>query len=376
MRFNMMTTLLRIASCSCLAALSQPSASQAELRDLPLGNGYSFAPYGQLNFALQSFEDGQLRTTNPVDISNANSRFGFFIQRDGDAAGLSFQFESGLGFRPSSATSQTNTPRALDWSRGDLRQVQLIYRGRFGLLRFGQGSMPLDGAAESDLGGTVVVAKSTIPEANGAYIFRTAAGALSDVTIGDTFNNFDGARRMRLRFDTTAVSGFTLAVAYGKEALKSGDNKDYYDLAIRFSETYGPIEIVGAVGVAYARGAAETTRTTVGSLSVLGTRTGLNLSLAAGRNARSGADYIYLKGGWNASLLGMGDTKLIVEGFQGDDYLAAGARSEMWGLAMIQDIDAANVEAYIGYRAFSYADGSVNDYQDANAIQFGARWRF
>lgn len=367
---------LRIAACCALAVSAQPSAAWSELRDLSLGGGYTLAPYGQLHFAVQSFEDGAQRTTNLVDISNANGRFGFFVEPENDDRGLSFQFESGLGFRPSSATSQIETPGFLDWSRTDLRQVQLIYRSALGMVRLGQGSMPLDGAAEADLAGTVVVAKSTIPEANGSYIFRTESGPLSDVTIGDTFNNFDGARRMRLRFDTTAVAGFSVSAAYGREVLKSDDDTDYYDIAVRYGRIFGPVEVEAAVGSAYARDTEEIVRTTVGSVSVLDTRSGLNLSLALGRNAQTGAEYLYVKGGWNASLLDIGDTKLIFEGFRGRDYLVTGAKSGMWGLAMIQNIDSASLEAYLGYRAFSYEDGSATRYQNANAVQFGARWRF
>lgn len=363
------------AFCIVFLAASLPVATRAELPELPLGDSYLFAPYGQLHLALQSFEDGEKRTTNLVDVTNANSRLGFYVQPEDNSAGLSFQFESGLGLRPSTATSQNHTPDFLDWSRRDLRQVQFIYKSRLGILRLGQGSMPLDGVAESDLGGTVIVAKSTIPEANGSYIFRTKDGALSDVTIGDTFSNFDGARRLRLRFDTAPVSGFSLAAAYGQEVLTKGNDTDYYDIAIRFSKTFGDIKVLAAAGSAFADDT-STIRTTIGSVSAMDTRTGLNLSMALGRNADTDAEYVYVKGGWNASWLDIGVTKLLFEGFFGNDYLAKGADSQMWGVAVIQNIDAANIEAYLGYRAFSYDDDSANDYQDANAIQFGARWRF
>lgn len=352
------------------------SAALAEVSDYPVGRNYVFAPYGQLHFGLQSFDDGQLRTTNFVDISNANSRIGFYVQPTESGDGLSFQFETGLGFRPSSSTSQIYAPEFSDWSRRELRQVQVIYKGGIGTVRLGQGSMPLDGAAESDLGGTVVVAKSTIPEANGDYIFRTAGGALSGVTIGDTFDNFDGARRMRVRYDTPEFSGFSLAVAYGKEVLKSGDDKDYYDIALRYDQTFDSIKVTAALGTAFARGTTNTVRTTVGSLSVLDTRNGLNGTIALGMNADTGDEYVYLKGGWNTNLLPYGDTKFVAEGFLGNDYLTAGSRSSMWGIGVIQNIDSAGLEAYLGYRAFTYEDSSPTEYQDSNAIQLGARWRF
>jgi predicted porin len=272
------------------------SAALAEVPDYPVGRNNVLKPYGQFHFALQSFDDGQFRTTNIVDITNANSRIGFYIQPTESGDGLSFQFETGLGFRPSSSTSQIYTPEFFDWSRRDLRQVQVIYKGRIGTIRLGQGSMPLDGAAESDLGGTVVVAKSTIPEANGDYIFRTAEDALSSVTIGDTFDNLDGARRMRLRYDTPEFSGLSLALAYGKEVLKPEDDTDYYDISLRYGQTFDAIKVTAAIGSAFARDKTKTVRTIAGSLSVLDTRNGLNGTIALGMNADTSEKYVYLKG--------------------------------------------------------------------------------
>lgn len=367
---------LRAFVCPIFSVAGIASAAFAEVPDYPIGRNNVFAPYGQFHFALQSFDDGQLRTTNLVDITNSNSRIGFYIQPIESDDGLSFQFETGMGFRPSSSTSQIHTPEFFDWSRRDLRQVQVIYKSRIGTIRLGQGSMPLDGAAETDLGGTVVVAKSNIPEANGDYIIRTAEGALSSVTIGDTFDNLDGARRMRLRYDTPEFSGLSLALAYGKEVLKTGDDTDYYDIALRYNQTFDAIKVTAAIGSAFARDKTNTEQTIAGSLSVLDTRNGLNGTVALGMNADTGEEYVYLKGGWNADLLPYGETKFVAEGFLGKDYLTTGSRSSMWGIGVIQNLDSADLEAYLGYRAFTYEDRSPTEYQNSNAIQLGARWRF
>jgi len=169
---------------SVVLALPRPVCAETTY---PVAPGLEIAPYGQLHFAYQSFDDGQVEIANIMDITNANSRIGFYLRAPERSNGLSFHFESGLGFRPSQKTSQINTPEFWNWQRTDLRKVQLVWKGRLGTLKLGQGSMTSDGAAESDLGKTVIVAKSTIPEANGAYIFRSGTGALSNVTIGQTF---------------------------------------------------------------------------------------------------------------------------------------------------------------------------------------------
>ncbi|TMV08575.1 porin [Ruegeria sediminis] len=350
---------------------------RSELPTYKLAGGYVFAPYGQLHFAYQSFDDGQEKTGNIVDITNSNSRLGFFIEPGSDLAALSFQFESGLGFRPSSKTSQTFTPKFWDWSRTDLRKVQFIHDSHLGTFRIGQGSMPTDGVAESNLGGTVVVAKSTIPEANGAYFLRASDGTLTGVTIGDTFDNFDGSRRLRLRYDTPAIAGFSLSAGIGKEVLKSGDDDRYYGFALRFDRSFDRFKVIGAIGSGYADGRPGTSRMTVGSISALDQRSGLYLSVAAGQSSEeTQPGYIYVKGGWNTDLFDFGPTNFVIESFLGRDYAARASTSRMWGAGIIQNFEQRNLEVYGGYRSFSYDDPTPVSYQDAGAVQIGARVRF
>ena len=268
-----------LSFCAVAAFLAVPA--RANEQKFQLGSGTTIRYYGWFHFANQSVDDGVSTTSNIVDYSGSGSRFGFFIEPEEGSGPLSFQFETGLGFRPSQKTSQTNTPDFWNWSRKDLRQVQLILATSIGTFRLGQGSMTTDGEAESDLGGTVVVAKSTIPESHGAFEFRTAGGALSGITIANTFDNFDGLRRFRLRFDTESYAGFSLAAAYGQEVLTSGNTDDYYDFSLRYQGSSGEFDIVGAVGSNYVKTTTSTIRNTLGSVSVLHRPTGVNLSVAA-----------------------------------------------------------------------------------------------
>ena len=78
------------------------SVSAAQNAEFPVWNGFVFAPYGQVNMAYQSFDDGRQTTSNLVDNSNSNSRIGFYLEPADSGDGFAFQFESGLGLRPSS----------------------------------------------------------------------------------------------------------------------------------------------------------------------------------------------------------------------------------------------------------------------------------
>ncbi|WP_425046371.1 porin [Primorskyibacter sp. S87] len=356
--------------CLCLAI---PGGALASETKYPIAGETTFRYYGWFHFANQSVDDGVETTSNIVDVTNANTRFGFFIEGESP---LSFQFESALGFRQSQKTSQTNTPDFWNWDRTFLRQVQMIFDDGYGTFRLGQGSMATDGAAESDLGSTVVVAKSTIPESHGGFFFRDAAGVLTAVNIGAVFSNFDGGRRLRVRYDTPRFNGLSVAVAYGKEVLKSGVNDRFYDFALRYDAETGAYRFKAALGMHWVNAPSlPTARGTVGSVSLLHSPTGLNLSLAAGKQHDTGADYVYLKGGWNADFWSVGPTKLIAEGYWGDDHLRRGSRSQMWGLALLQEFEQQNLEAYAGYRFFTYSDRAAQ-YQDIGAWQIGARWRY
>jgi hypothetical protein len=360
---------------SAVLLVSAPLAALANEAKYSLGKQATFRCYGWLNISQQSVDDGVSTISNLVDVTNAASRFGFYIEPT-NGGPLSFQFESSLGFRPSDKTSQTNTPETWNWTRKNLRQVQFIYSTGFGTFRLGQGSMPTDGVAEADLGETVVVAKSTIPESHGAFVFRTTGGALSAVTIGDAFNNFDGARRFRLRFDSVSRSGFSASAAFGREVLTSGIDDKYLDIALRYLKTVGDFDIKGAIGVSYVDAASFGRNASVGSLSVEHRPTGLNLSVSSGNGGGNGASYVYLKGGWTGNFLAVGDTKFILEGFRGGDYVTSQSNSHMWGVEVIQGFTRQNLEFYAGYRGFSYDDQTAISYRDIGAVLIGARWQF
>ncbi|WP_146345611.1 porin [Falsiphaeobacter marinintestinus] len=368
---------MRLGIILSVSATVWAQGATADLKDVAIGDNYVFAPYGHLHGAYQSFDDGRQQTDTIVDPSPSISRFGFFIRPSKSDLGFSFQFESSLGFRPSDKVSQTNTPPAWDWTKGNLRQVQLIHASRFGTLRLGQGSMPLDSAAEVDLGGYNNVAKSNISEGYGSYILRDTTGALTSLDIGDTFDSFDGDRRLRARFDTQSVAGFSLSLAYGIEVLKSGDDNTYYDAALRYKNDFGRLKVTGAIGSGWAKSSASVDRVTVGSIGLLDKETGLNLTVAAGQDAKgTQPNYVYLRAGWNHAFWSVGDTKIALEYFTGSDYGSAGSESQMWGVALLQDFDDLGLQVYAGFREFRYSDLTPVTYLDTQGIQIGARWKF
>jgi len=71
-------------------------------------------------------------------------------------------------------------------------------------------------------------------DGNGSFFFREEGGALSGTTLGDVFDDFDGSRRGRIRYDSPnllSASGqdLTLGVAAGQNILSSSDDDTYYE---------------------------------------------------------------------------------------------------------------------------------------------------
>ena len=83
-----------------------------------------------------------------------------------------------------------------------------------------------------------------------------------------------------------------------------------------------------------------------------------------------------MKLGYIFNVFAIGDTAISADFYSGSDSVTDGDSSEMYGIGIMQGFDDANIEAYFGYRNYSYSDNSATSYQDASSLILGARWRF
>jgi hypothetical protein len=334
--------------------------------------GGSVRFYGQVSPSYLSFDDGEVSTGNFVDNANSNTRLGFVLDQPAWGGNLVLTFETALGFVQTSEVSQGFTPSALAWERTDLRKFEAAYSAEFGKLSIGQGSMASDGVATLDASGTAIVGSVTVPDVSGAFAFREDTGALSDVTVGSAYKDFDGGRRFRIRYDTPEFSGFSIAAAYGQNILAEDDDTDYYDIGLVWSGTQGDFELAAAAGYAWDDGDTTNERY-AGSFSMLHTPTGLNLSLSAGADP-DGGSYGYAKAGWKGELIAPGPSAFSIDYYDGDDLATDNSSSEAFGLSAVQTFTDLDLEVYLGYRSYSYDDAA--SYQDADSFLFGARYKF
>lgn len=350
--------------------------SSATAQDLKFTNkaGATTTFYGQINLTYQGVDDGTDSYSDLVDNSNSVSRLGFRIESAPSDNKLMFNFETSLGLVNTSDTSQIDDTEWIDWQKTDIRKLEVSFSGDFGAIWFGQGSMATDGAAEVDNSGTSVAGYVNLPDTAGGYQFRSAS-ELSGITIGDTFKDFDGGRRFRLRYDTPSWSGVTFSAAYGQEVLNEDDDADYYDMAVRYKFDNDTFGIDTALGYSWKDDQGTTTEYLITSGTIIHKPTGANVTIAAGNNQSGDESYYYAKLGWSGRIFGVGGTDISADYYDGSDFEVIGSSSSSWGIQAVQYFDDLNLEAYLGYRSFVFDEESA-DYQDLSSLLVGARWKF
>ena len=112
-----------------------------------------------------------------------------------------------------------------------------------------------------------------------------------------------------------------------------------------------------------------------GSFSALHMPSGFTVSVAACQNSAD-ASYVYGKVGVTKNWFGIGATSVAIDYFKGNDQVASGDSSDTIGVGIVQNIDAADMEIYAGYRRHGYSDASPTTYQDIDSYMLGARWKF
>lgn len=261
-----------------------------------------------------------------------------------------------------------------DWRRTELRKFEVIYDApTLGTFSFGQGSTATDGYAEADLSGTTVVTYSSLADLAGGIAFRPLGGASSGIDIGDTFSDLDGARRFRVRYDTPDYNGFVASVSAGEEVLTEGDDREFYDLGLKYVRDYGDIKVDGRLGYAWVSGGDEKA---IGSLAVLHKPTGLNGAFSTGGQQADGDDdFVYFKLGYIQDWLSYGSTAFSIDVYEGNDFALAGSESSSIGFGVVQRFDDQNLEVYAGYRTYEF-DEVNTPVGDIDVMVVGARWKF
>ncbi|MEO1282345.1 MAG: porin [Pseudomonadota bacterium] len=261
---------------------------------------------------------------------------------------------------------------------------------QLGQLSVGQGARASDGAPEKDLSGTRAAAFSGAQSIGGGFSLRRSDGTLTGLTFGDLITHLNGDTANVVRYDAPSFGGFTLSASYGED--------DIWDVALEYEGQGVGFEVEAAL--AYTEISDETgldgggeldSSTVVGSVALLHTPSGLNALIAAGHRSfdqtvedadgafRTPEDayFIYGKLGVIAKWSALGQTAFYGEYGHFEDFATAGVdadvvaslastgvcsgagncridggQTDVWGFGVVQNIDAAAMQLYIGYRNY------------------------
>lgn len=330
--------------------------------------------YGQVDRAALYADDGKNSETYFVDNKNSSTRMGIDAKAqvsEDFSVGSKIEYEIATNF--SSDVNPTNNFNATA-SNFNKRQLDVYLQSKAaGKLSLGHGSIVSDGTADIDLSGTTVVAGSSVSDLAGGMLFVDGpSNTRSKLAVKKTFDNMDGGRQDRVRYDTPSFAGFSLG--------GSAAQGDAYDTALRYNQKFGTLTVAAAAAYAVPGDINEKADDVYdGSFSILHD-SGLNFSAGTGITSwkdakREDASFIYGKLGYRASIFNLGKTSFSVDYGVYNDWAANNDEATSYGLAVVQDLKDYGTELYLGYRLYAL-DSTGKDYNDISGVMAGARVKF
>jgi hypothetical protein len=275
------------------------------------------------------------------------------------------------------------------------------------------------GVTTVDLGGAGVTANSQIGytqrgmflSSNDGLLLNSAGTTWAAALGGNTVNGAGLSRANAISYTSPTFGGFSVAAAWGED--------DVYDVALRYAGEAGGLRFAAAIGYIHNStglgdvteefnaagiaqpGTAPKPSQVKGSASVLHVATGLYLTGAYVNQDNdapiAGLDdnttLWYVQGGVSKNWTGLGNTVIYGEYARVEDArvdlgtLFNGAvtfeatNTDMWGLGIVQHVDAAAMELFLSYRKFSadLNNATVNgssSFGDFDVVMGGARIKF
>jgi hypothetical protein len=336
---------------------------------------------GQVTKAILFWDDGAESDTYVV--GNKNDQTNISITGDAKfAPGWSAGYDLTLRVRD---TLSDDVNQGDDNGSSDPFQIWQshvwVESENLGKVSLGRASRVSDTAPENDLSEAGLAGYAGVQDVGGGFAFRRTDGVLLGLGWGDVYNHFNGDTANIIRYDTPEFAGFIASASWGED--------DIWDVGLKYEGEGGGFKL--AASIAYTEisdsdgeFADSNQSTVVGSVAVLHEASGLNALISAGSRqfddsvadadgvlrTPEDARFIYGKIGWIAKLNGLGPTAFYGEygwfedfvSVQDDAGLAAdlsvggaatrisGNSAEVWGAGVVQHIEAAEMQVYLGYR--------------------------
>jgi hypothetical protein len=360
-------------------------------------------------------------THNDSDVYIVDQVPGTFVQFAGSAAinpNLSAGFQIVLAINSQSRSHQVSDGNddagdaQITSTGNDISTVLTVANWyldhkQLGRLTVGRANMATSGLTTIDLGGAGVIANANIGWWNNNF---AVFGGGTGLTWGNMMGTLQVAGASTARGNIVHYTSPTFA---GFSVQASAGENNVWDAALRYAGEFSGFRLAAGIGyISNSTGTNEIVQdlpvnagieepTQIkGSASILHVASGLYLTGAyvnqENNNGLRDTTLYYVQGGIAKNWTGLGNTVLYGEYANVDDggqsvfRNSSGAPDisvlslvntevDMWGLGVVQHIDAAAMELYLSYRNYSgeiSAGGQSASTDDMNIVLGGARIRF
>jgi hypothetical protein len=360
---------------------------------------------GQVQTALMAWDNGDRSDVYIVDVPTVG---GTFFQFNGDAkinpslsAGFQIQVGFDRGSRSHQVTENDDDGSSAGAGAGDTTVVITLANWyldhkQLGRVTVGRANTATAGITGIDLGGAGVIANVNVGYWNRNFTAIGAGGGgvafnWGDLLGGGTVNGSTLSRGNVINYTTPTFGGFSASAAWGEN--------DVWDVALRYAGEHAGFRVAAGIGYsdnAGGLGEVSSLRDPVlgqepkmvkGSASILHVATGLYVSGSYIRqdNDLAGRDDTtlwYVNAGISKNWTGLGNTVLygeytrVEDGVQSTTNTVAGgsrnangvglnSEATVWGLGIVQHVDAAAMEVFLAYRHY---DGSVGAFVTGGEI--------
>jgi hypothetical protein len=287
---------------------------------------------------------------------------------------------------------------------------------QLGRLTVGRINTATAGITTIDLGGAGVIANASIgywQRGMNLIIDDTIqAGTWNNALGGGTVNGASLSRANAIMYNSPTLGGFSAAASWGEN--------DTWDVALRYAGEYGGFRLAAGIGYQHnstglndvnadipsTLATAPQPNVLKGSASVMHVASGIYLTGAYLNQDNDTAGRVdtrlyYVQGGIAKNWTGLGNTTVYGEWARVDDGIICGAgacvnfggnandiitssQATVWGIGIVQNIDAASMELFLSYRRYSAEVTSpegnflvgTETFSDMDVVMGGARIRF
>ena len=336
--------------------------------------------YGEINRGSLWTDDGHDKNTYFVDSGYSSTKTGLKAEdlklSEEDCLSVGGNIEVEIHAASSNNVSQLDRNGSKDYSKDPIEDNKILLldvaevwlTSDVGKFSVGKGNTASHGSGVSILSGTDIILYSSVSDMAGGTFFRkkgttVAIERTKNPRITDNFDPINGLGtcKERIRYDTPNFNGFSLAASISNE-----DEKRYgSDLALHYEKELDAYKLQGSVAFArYSKAdKLRNGKAWSGSFAVLHKETGLNGSVALGRETHAGETsnpqnkhkkFYYVQLGKQCELIKYGKTNFAIDFFKARHSTQDHDKSRAFGFGVVQELKKIHSNLYLGVRYHKY----------------------